>query len=338
MPSSRPRPTWARPLSAVPCWPPPCWPRAPTAAAADAKPEITVTPSENLAAGTEISVQGTGFEPETLLFVAVCDSAKPLGSACDTGNYAKATTGADGTLSTKLKVVPTFGDTDCAKTSCALMTNDPADPKSTRNYVTASLTFTGGGARRPRPRSPPRRRRTRAAPAASCRAAPSRSWSSRASCSTWSGAPGPPPPTASPQCGRGRDGNTVRPGRHRRHPSSAAAMSSSSASRRHALRRSPMLTSSGISCAQRSTAYGQRGWNAHPAADSPPRAPPGQHRQLAPGRIGLGDRGQQRSRVGVPGRGEDLLGRTPLHHAPQVQTATWVARCRAMSSSWVIST
>ncbi|NVI92780.1 neocarzinostatin apoprotein domain-containing protein [Actinomadura sp. BRA 177] len=146
MPSSRPRPTWARPLSAVPLLAAAVLAASsPAAAAADAKPEITVTPSENLAAGTEISVQGTGFEPETLLFVAVCDSAKPLGSACDTGNYAKATTGADGTLSTKLKVVPTFGDTDCAKTSCALMTNDPADPKSTRNYVTASLTFTGGG-------------------------------------------------------------------------------------------------------------------------------------------------------------------------------------------------
>lgn len=146
MPTLRPCPAWARPLPAVPVIAAAALAlAAPAYAAADAKPQITVTPAGNLASGTEITVRGSGFEPGTLLFVAVCDSGKPLGSACDTGNYAKATTGTDGSLSAKLKVVPLYGDTDCAKTSCALMTNDPANPRSTRNFVTAPLTFTGGG-------------------------------------------------------------------------------------------------------------------------------------------------------------------------------------------------
>lgn len=150
MPALRPSPSWVRPLSAAPLAAAAVLaavlPAATANAAAAPKPEITVTPAENLASGTEITVKGSGFEPGTLLFVAVCDSKKPLGSACDTGNYAKATTADDGSLSTKLKVVPVFGDTDCAKTSCALMTNDPANPRSTRNYVSAPITFASGGA------------------------------------------------------------------------------------------------------------------------------------------------------------------------------------------------
>lgn len=148
MPAPHPRPRWARPLSAVPVLAVALLAASPltaAAAAADAKPEITLTPSGDLTPGAEITVRGTGFEPGKLLFVALCDTGKPLGSACDTGHYAKATTGADGSLNTKLKAVASFGDTDCAKASCALMTNDPADPRSTRNYVTAPVTFTGGG-------------------------------------------------------------------------------------------------------------------------------------------------------------------------------------------------
>ncbi|MFI0349106.1 neocarzinostatin apoprotein domain-containing protein [Actinomadura sp. 9N407] len=147
MPAIRPVPAWARPLAAslLAAALAPATLATTTASASAAKPELTVTPSGDLAAGTRITVKGTGFEAEKILFVAVCDSKKPLGAACDTGNYAKATTGADGSLSAKLKAVPVYGDTDCTKTSCALMTNDPADPTSTRNFVTVPLTFAGGG-------------------------------------------------------------------------------------------------------------------------------------------------------------------------------------------------
>ncbi|MEU8803840.1 neocarzinostatin apoprotein domain-containing protein [Spirillospora sp. NPDC048819] len=159
MPAPRPALAWARPLSAVSLFAAaalaPALPALTATASAAAKPEITVTPSENLADGGEISVRGSGFTPGTLLFVAVCDTAKPLGGSCDTGNYSKATTGDDGSLSTKLKVVQVFGDTDCAKTSCALMTNDPANPRDTRNFVTVPLTFAGGTSGAPTAASTP---------------------------------------------------------------------------------------------------------------------------------------------------------------------------------------
>lgn len=111
------------------------------AAAANAKPELTASQSSDLTAGTEITVTGTGFTPKTGLFLAVCDTKQPPGKACDTGNFARATTDADGKLEVKIKPVATFGTTDCTATTCALMTNDPANPRDTRNFAQLAITF-----------------------------------------------------------------------------------------------------------------------------------------------------------------------------------------------------
>ncbi|WP_214316870.1 neocarzinostatin apoprotein domain-containing protein [Nonomuraea sediminis] len=111
------------------------------AAAANAKPELTASQSSDLTAGTEITVTGTGFTPKTALFLAVCDTKQPPGKACDTGNFARATTDGDGKLEVKIKPVATFGATDCTATTCALMTNDPANPRDTHNFAQLAITF-----------------------------------------------------------------------------------------------------------------------------------------------------------------------------------------------------
>ncbi|MFE3454206.1 neocarzinostatin apoprotein domain-containing protein [Nonomuraea sp. NPDC059194] len=113
----------------------------PSPAAAGAQPELTASQSADLSSGSEITVTGTGFAPKTALFLAICDTRQPPGKACDTGNFARVTTDADGRLEAKVKPVATFGATDCTATACALMTNDSANPRDTRNYAQLPITF-----------------------------------------------------------------------------------------------------------------------------------------------------------------------------------------------------
>lgn len=127
----------------------------PSPAAAGAQPQLTASQSADLASGSEITVTGTGFTPKTALFLAICDTKQPPGKACDTGNFARVTTDADGGLEAKIKPVATFGATDCAATACALMTNDPANPRDTRNYAQLPITFQAAQAAPSTAPSPP---------------------------------------------------------------------------------------------------------------------------------------------------------------------------------------
>ncbi|WP_433360051.1 neocarzinostatin apoprotein domain-containing protein [Streptosporangium sp. CA-115845] len=111
------------------------------AAAAPDKPKLTASQTEDLASGTEITVTGKGFTPKTTLFVALCDTKQPPGKACDTANFARVTTDADGGLETTMTPGAVFGPTDCTVTTCALMTNDPANPRDTANFTQLPLTF-----------------------------------------------------------------------------------------------------------------------------------------------------------------------------------------------------
>ncbi|MEV0970826.1 neocarzinostatin apoprotein domain-containing protein [Microtetraspora glauca] len=144
-------------------------PLAGEAAAAPAKPELTASQSTDLAPGTEITVTGTGFTPKTTLFVALCDTKQPPGKACDTGSFARVTTDADGGLETTMTPAAVFGSTDCTATTCALMTNDPANPRDTANFTQLPLTFAAasGATESPAADSPP------TSPATTTDAAPS---------------------------------------------------------------------------------------------------------------------------------------------------------------------
>ncbi|WP_067177761.1 neocarzinostatin apoprotein domain-containing protein [Microtetraspora niveoalba] len=111
------------------------------AAAVPDGPELTASRSADLTSGAEITVTGSGFTPKTILFVALCDTAQPPGKACDTGNFARVTTDADGGLETTMTPEAVFGSTDCTATTCALMTNDPANPRDTANFARLAVTF-----------------------------------------------------------------------------------------------------------------------------------------------------------------------------------------------------
>ncbi|WP_433346752.1 neocarzinostatin apoprotein domain-containing protein [Microtetraspora malaysiensis] len=116
-------------------------PLAAGTATASAKPKLTASQTTDLTSGTEITVTGTGFTPKTTLFVALCDSAQPPGKACDTGNFARVKTDAEGKLETKMTPAAVFGGTDCAATTCALMTNNPANPRDVTDFTQLPLTF-----------------------------------------------------------------------------------------------------------------------------------------------------------------------------------------------------
>lgn len=108
---------------------------------ASMQPKLAASKSADVSSGSQITVTGTGFTPKTTLFLAICDTAQPPGKACDTGNFARVTTDAGGGLEATIKPVATFGATDCTATTCALMTNDPANPRDTSNYAQLPITF-----------------------------------------------------------------------------------------------------------------------------------------------------------------------------------------------------
>lgn len=112
-------------------------------AVAQPGPTLTVPQASSVAAGKPLTVTGEGFTPDTLLFVTICDPKQPPGRACDMGDFAQATTDGSGKLTATLTANATFGTTDCTTTACAVMTNDPAHPRETRNFAQAPIVFAG---------------------------------------------------------------------------------------------------------------------------------------------------------------------------------------------------
>lgn len=95
-------------------------------------------------AGGSVSVSGSGYEPGIGLFVVVCDPAVPKGGACDMANFQQAKTDTGGSFEVELKVLPTFGQTDCTKTPCAIQTSKVGDGANRTQERTVPIGFTGG--------------------------------------------------------------------------------------------------------------------------------------------------------------------------------------------------
>lgn len=96
------------------------WAAIPAFAAAS----ITVDKTEGLnPKGDQVTVSGSGFKPGIQLYLVTCDPAIPNGGACDLASFSMVDVGADGSWTSKLKVLAKFGTTDCLKVGCAIQTS-----------------------------------------------------------------------------------------------------------------------------------------------------------------------------------------------------------------------
>lgn len=95
-------------------------------------------------AGESIQVKGQGFQPNITLFLVACDPAVPKGGACDMANFKQVKTDAQGGFAGELKVVASFGSTDCLKTPCAIQTSKVGGGADRSQEAFAAIGFTGG--------------------------------------------------------------------------------------------------------------------------------------------------------------------------------------------------
>lgn len=115
------------------------------AGAAHADPGLEVAKTSELdPAGETVAVDGSGFQSDITLFVVACDPAVENGGACDMANFVQAKTDADGAFDVDLKLVASFGTTDCLKVPCAVMTSKVGDGADRGQETTVPISFTGG--------------------------------------------------------------------------------------------------------------------------------------------------------------------------------------------------
>ena len=121
-----------------------------TAAPASAAAAVTASQTSDLVyAGQQVTVKGTGYVAGTTLYVTVCDTAKPPGSACDfsPANFAEATVDASGAFTADITAKGSFGApgpaTDCLDgvATCAIVTSNKINPGDFASYVTLPITF-----------------------------------------------------------------------------------------------------------------------------------------------------------------------------------------------------
>ena len=108
-------------------------------------PSVTVTPDSGLADGDLVVVDGSGFNPQTQVFVGVCSSDfDPDGSdffegACAIDPSGFAEVGADGNVSVEIAVTTEYesggGMLNCLTTGCVVLVTDGHD------FVTAQISF-----------------------------------------------------------------------------------------------------------------------------------------------------------------------------------------------------
>lgn len=96
---------------------------APTAAGAQAS--LSVSPANGLDPnGAFVVVSGTGFVPNSQLFVMQCRSTSTDDHVCNSVGLRKVTTDASGAFTANaMRVVSRFGATDCLVGSCSIMTS-----------------------------------------------------------------------------------------------------------------------------------------------------------------------------------------------------------------------
>ncbi len=116
------------------------WMAAPAQAATSI--EVSKTTGVN-PKGDKLHVTGAGFKTDIQVFVAFCDPSKPAGGACDMGNFGMVDIKPDGTFETDLKVVAEFGNTDCMKVGCAVMTSRVGQGADRTQEAYAPVMFKG---------------------------------------------------------------------------------------------------------------------------------------------------------------------------------------------------
>lgn len=95
------------------------------AAPASAAPSISVSPNQGLNPdGDFVTVNGSGFEPNSQLFVMQCRSTSGDDHTCNSVGLQKVTTDGAGNFSRSgVKVTSRFGATDCFAVPCAVKTS-----------------------------------------------------------------------------------------------------------------------------------------------------------------------------------------------------------------------
>jgi len=86
---------------------------------------LNVSPRDGLNPdGAFVSVSGTGYVPNSQLFVMQCRAASAEEHICNSVGLRKVTTDANGSFNANaMRLVARFGATDCLRSSCAVMTS-----------------------------------------------------------------------------------------------------------------------------------------------------------------------------------------------------------------------
>lgn len=111
---------------------------------ASAAPSISVTPDQGLNPdGDFVSVTGSGFEPNSQIFVMQCRSTSGDDHTCNSVGLQKVTTDAAGNFQRSgVKVTSRFGATDCFAVPCAIKTSAVAGHADDRAFdVYAFISF-----------------------------------------------------------------------------------------------------------------------------------------------------------------------------------------------------
>ena len=105
---------------------------------------LTVTPTENLAAGQVVQVSGAGFTPGKTLALAECTADSKGPADCNSAAASWPKVGADGTFTSTVKIVigpiGTSGHVCNASTPCSIGTTDITDPTGP-NLSRVKVTF-----------------------------------------------------------------------------------------------------------------------------------------------------------------------------------------------------
>ena len=176
---------------------------AATGSPARAEPVLVVSPAAGLdPAGAFVVVSGSGYLPNSQLFVMQCRASSGDDHTCNSVGLRKVTTDAAGSFTANaMRLVGRFGATDCAVAGCAVMTSAVSDHADDRSQDrTAAIEF---AAPVPTTQSPPPETVPATAPptvptTASSTPDPT---SAPASSSGVTTVPAPPPPPPPPVCG-----------------------------------------------------------------------------------------------------------------------------------------
>lgn len=126
-----------------------------TVSPAGAQARLSVSPGTGLdPAGSFVVVSGSGFEPNSQLFVMQCRSTSTDDHTCNSVGLRKVTTDGSGNFTANaMRVMANFGATDCLVVPCAIKTSAVSGHAGNRGQdVTAPISFNTPA---PAPTEPP---------------------------------------------------------------------------------------------------------------------------------------------------------------------------------------